>query len=279
MKKRALIFAIGMGLLLRVMPVQADLIWEPMGDSFYKEHAHACEYVNRTYIANGPDGKVTVYVSPEELDEVNVWEQGKAVHISFVYEAEDGSKWGVYDNGEETESGWVQMEYMALKYDAQAFGEEYASQITEEEVTVGNGTEMTVGFWTYPGSKEKHDVKIGTEVLTFSQVFTDEVGHKWVYVGYFRGLKNYWICVDAPEAAFEELFPDGAPARGIILEGTDKVIVDGTQYMTGTEQQTNTDAESQIPFVASMVAGVVVITGGLLAFLKRSFLAKSNKNS
>ena len=35
MKKRAFVFAIGIGLLFRVMPVQSDLIWEPMGDSFY----------------------------------------------------------------------------------------------------------------------------------------------------------------------------------------------------------------------------------------------------
>ncbi len=305
MKKKCLFGAICMGLLLQVMPVQADLIWEPMGDSFYTEHAYACEYVNRTYVANGPEGKVTVYVSPDDLKEVDEWEPGKAVYISFVYEAEDGSKWGVYDNGEDAESGWVQMEYMALKYDARAFREEYATQILEEAVSVGNGTEMTVGFWAYPGAKEKHDVKIGSEILEFSQVFADESGHKWAYVGYFRGLKNYWICADAPEAEFEELFPNGAPKRGVILEGTDMVIVDGTQYIpeagtsgkesadeaenvtkddsyiepavTGNEAETK-QQESQVPFVATMVAGVVAVTGVLLAFLKRSFSGKNNKN-
>ena len=39
--------------------VHADVIWEPE-DSFYKMHADDCVYHNRYYIANGPDGKVTV---------------------------------------------------------------------------------------------------------------------------------------------------------------------------------------------------------------------------
>ena len=306
MKKRAFVFAIGMGLLLNVMPVQADLIWEPMGDSFYTEHANECEYENRTYIAKLD--KVVIYESPVSDEEVDVWEKGKAVYISFVYEDEGGNVWGIYDNGDVSQSGWVRMEHMALKYDSLAFSEEYAEQLVEEVVLVGNDAEMQVGFWTYPGAKVKNDVKIGEGGLTLHKTFTDEEGHKWADVGYFRAMKNYWVCVDAPDASYEELYPNGGPARGVLLEGTDIAVVDGTQNVPDSEtanvqqsvvsknedgdnkgetsgvtgQETekadteNTiDAEkSQVPFVITIIAGVVAVTGGLLACLKRSFRTK-----
>lgn len=295
MKRKIGLLVIGMGLLLNGLPVHADLIWEPMEDPFYAEYADECEYANRTYVAKTDE--VVVYESPTSHEKVDVWEKGKSVYISFVYEDEKGVEWGIYDNGDETQSGWIRMEDMALKYDSLAFREEYAEKIMEEAVTVGSGEEMTIGFWTYPGAKGKNDVKIGEEGLTLYETFTDEAGHKWAYVGYYRAMKNYWVCVDAPSAEFEELYPDGAPARGVILEGTDTVVVDGTQSVadsgqaavggeiekTGTEQsadgteaipQSEQTAENQVPFVGTIVAGVVAVTGILLAVLKKSFRAK-----
>lgn len=300
MKKRIGFLALCIGLMVNVLPVQADLIWEPMGDSFYSEHMNECTYVNRTYIANGPDGQVVVYENPESDEQVTVWERGSAVYISHAYEDEDGVIWGIYDNGEVSQSGWVRMEHMALKYDSEAFMEEYAEQIVEEEVVVGSDAEMVIGFWKYPGSKEKNEVKISKEGLTLSKTFVDEEGHKWAYVNYFRAMKRYWVCVDAPSANFEELYPNEAPKRGIVLEGTDIAIVEGSQSAAEAEQekpdktveQENTDktaesvktekeesgvteeSKNQVPFVVAIVAGVVAVTGGLLVLLKRSFGAK-----
>lgn len=311
MKKKSWFLAVCIGVMLNAMPVQADLIWEPMGDSFYAEYADECEYENRTYIAKAD--KVVVYESPISDREVDVWEKGKTAYISFVYEDEKGNVWGIYDNGDASRSGWITMADMALKYDSQAFKEEYAQQIVEEEVMVNGDTEAMVGFWAYPGAKVKNDVNVGEEGLMLNQTFTDEAGHKWAYVGYFRAMKNYWVCVDAPMASYEELYPDGAPERGVLLEGTDAVVVEGTQYVAGVgqteredgdktengtsngektapfeeageqgnanQQNDSADAESQVPFVVGCVAGVVVVTGSLLALLKRSFYVKSKKNS
>lgn len=286
MKKKSLFLAVCMGVMLNVMPVHADLIWEPR-DPFYAEYAHECEYENRTYIAKAD--KVIVYESPVSDEEVDVWEKGKAAYISFVYEDENGDIWGIYDNGDKSQSGWVAMSDMVLKYDSQAFVEEYAEQIVEEEVSVNGDAETMVGFWAYPGAKVKNDVKIGEEALTLYKTFTDEEGHKWAYIGYFMGMRNYWVCVDAPMASFEELYPNGAPERGVILEGTDIVVAEGAQYVEDSGQkeeapetnvpENSVDAEKQVPFVAAIVAGVVVVTGGLLTILKRSFRAKNNKSS
>lgn len=308
MKKKSLFFAMCIGWMLNVMPVHADLIWEPMEDPFYAEYAHECEYENRTYIVKAD--KVTVYESPLADKAVDVWEKGKAAYISFVYEDEKGEVWGIYDNGDVTQSGWVLISELALKYDSHAFLEEFAQQIIEESVVVKGDAEAKVVFWTYPGAKTKSDLIVGQEGLMLHQTFTDEVGHKWAYVGYFMGMRNCWVCVDAPMASYEELYPNGAPQRGVILEGTEIAVVDGTQYMVASGQtegsgnakedaaansaeaddsvhtgapletktaEVSTNTKSQIPFVAGIVAGVVVMTGGLLALLKRSFHTNNTK--
>ena len=49
--------------LLLPMSARADVIYEP-NDSFYSNHWEECEYVCRTYTANGPNGEVTLYQSP-----------------------------------------------------------------------------------------------------------------------------------------------------------------------------------------------------------------------
>ena len=84
MKKSAWIWAVVVCWILCVMPVKADVIWEPM-DDFYEEHREECRYVNRNFTANGPDGEVIVYKSPENPTVVDTWENGFSAYISFVY--------------------------------------------------------------------------------------------------------------------------------------------------------------------------------------------------
>ena len=65
--------------------VRADVIWEPQ-DDFYEKHRSDCTHVGRQFIADGPDGKVILYKSPESVKEVATWENGYKVWISFTYE-------------------------------------------------------------------------------------------------------------------------------------------------------------------------------------------------
>ena len=300
MKRKISFWAICVGLMLNVLPVQADLIWEPEGDDFYTEHREECEYINRTYIANGPDGQVMVYESPLSQEIVDVWEKGKAAYISFAYDDASGVLWGIYDSGDASKSGWVCLEHMARKYDSKTFCEEYQDQLTEETVLVKGNEENKVLFWKYPGARENSEVIIEPEGFELHLTFVDEEGHKWAHVGYYRGMKQYWVCVDAPAAEFETLYPNGAVQRGVLLAGTDITVVEDTIYADETEQvtkdnetnegvvsgesdkdpnaqkeQTTQEAdEEQVSLVAIIIAGVVAITSALLALLKKSFGTK-----
>ncbi len=311
MKKRIGLFAVCVGLMMNVLPVQADLIWEPEEDSFYTEHADECVYVNRTYVANGPDGQVTVYESPESQKIVDVWEKGKSVSISFLYEDESGVTWGIYDNGNTSESGWVQLEQMARRYDSNAFREEYQDQFIEETVAVYGDQENIIYFWKYPGAGKYTEISMDEEGMELQQTFVDEEGHKWAYVGYYRGMKQYWVCVDCPTAELEELYPNGTPQRGVLLAGTDIAVVEDKQPApengqaaekdeqndeteiveeengatkevneTNEEEETENDRpvkdteNKQVSFVAVIIAGVMALTGAMLAILKKSFGTK-----
>ena len=50
--------------LLAVPAVHADSIVLPDGDPFFDRYGDDCEYLQRTYTANGPDGYVSLYKSP-----------------------------------------------------------------------------------------------------------------------------------------------------------------------------------------------------------------------
>lgn len=300
MKKKISFLAICIGLMMNVLPVQADLIWEPEGDSFYTEHAQECEYINRTYVVNGPNGQVTVYENPSSQEIVDVWEKGKVVHISFAYEDEAGVLWGIYDNGNTEKSGWVPLDHMARKYDSNAFLEEYKDRLTKETVCVKGNEENKIYFWKYPGAKKYQEVSMDEEGMELDQIFVDEEGHKWAYIGYYRGMKQYWVCVDAPAADVYELYPNGAPQRGVLLAGTDIAVVEEAQPVQRPEQEpdpkeesdasdtkeqeetavetekitdnTQTEsADSQVPLVGAMIAGVMAITAAMLLWLKKSF--------
>lgn len=194
--------------LLHAFPAKADVIWEPE-DSFYQKHASECTYVNRVFTANGPDGVVLVYHSPELPIVVEKWENGSRECISFTYKDSDGIVWGYC-------RGWMPMEYMEVVYDSISFAEEYADQITKENGELDSkylGKEIY--YWGYPGAENGYALTVGSEYTPgYSGVFTDEEGNIWGNVGYYFGRKNFWVCIDKPEADYEQLYPNGGPQRG-----------------------------------------------------------------
>ena len=52
------------------MPAFADVMWEPYGNNFYEAHRDECQYENRTYLANGPEGYLTLRQRPQSSAEV-----------------------------------------------------------------------------------------------------------------------------------------------------------------------------------------------------------------
>lgn len=274
--------------LLGVVQVKADVIWEPYGNDFYMEHSTECEYVNRSYTTNGPTGSVIVYVSPENAEQVLTLENGMKVQVSFTYTDSDGIVWGVYENFETDETGWLPMDYMEVVYDYISFEEEFGTEITATEGTLSEecrGT--TVYFYNYPGAETciEFSVQEDQENLPiYRSLFVDEEGRSWGYFGYYYGVKNKWICLDNPSATFEELYPNGAPARGSQEVPADSAASDrdasGQQVGDGAashdivekdmELITPKQDNSLVGFVGAIVVAVVGVTGALLAWLKRS---------
>ena len=210
------------------VPVQADVIWEPEND-FYFSHADECTYVDRNYIINGYGGKTVVYKSPLSDEKVMTVTNGSVYRIYFEYTDKNGNAWGVIDDFD-GHTGWIPMVYVYPEYDYISFYEEYSDQITEESTVVDGVSEGdTVYFWKYPGATDPMEYALMERAVECSQTFVDEQGHSWGYVAYYYGIRNCWICLDAP---FETEFPVrdvtreiGEPPQSIDKISTDTSIV------------------------------------------------------
>lgn len=197
----------------RAVRASADLIWEPSGDDFYVTHRGACEHVGRAYIANGPNGELVVYKSPEDPSIVTKVPNGTTVGGSYIYRDKDGITWAVYNDFTTDLSGWVPYDYLVLRYDYISFEEAHRGQIVWETGELdAELKEQEFYKWSYPGSPESSKMRFVSESDTpkYSASYTDEYGRKWVYGTYFKGHKNYWICLDAPTDDYNTLYPEGS---------------------------------------------------------------------
>lgn len=251
--------------MLCILPVRADVIWEPL-DSFYEKHSSECEYVSRTYTANGPDGEVILYESPISDREVARWENGFNAYISFTYEDENGVVWGIYED-HDSKTGWMPMEYMDVVYDAISFAEEYEADITTE---TGELDEQYLGesvwFWRYPGATEGYEATVDNDVPQYHGTYVDSQGHSWGNVGYYFGHKNFWICLDRPGADFDTLYPEGT--SGIGVTQPEEKVFPVERIVPGGKQ-------NKLILIAILL--VIFVTGVAIVMLRREYKKRSNK--
>ena len=181
-----------------------DVIWEPR-DSFYEKVREDCDYVNRTYFANGEKGYVTVYKSPESSRAVTDVENGGDIHIQFTYKDKSGRDWGVteFSNGSRY-SGWVLMDELIARYDHISFCDDHESEFTDYDGSFDPedyGDKITV--WKYPGSGvitgTLYKDDLNEYKPEFSFMYTDDDGRKWAYIGYYMGRRG-WVCLTDPES-------------------------------------------------------------------------------
>lgn len=219
-----------------VITARADVIWEPE-DPFYtterweKERRDDFVLNGRSYFANGEEGYIYVTENPENQTVTDALQNGTVVFVSFTYETDDGTQWGViqYERGQDGQvtpnyggndpeaevfTGWIRMEDIALIYDSTAFREDHA-----EELVPADGTETVelegegdMNYWTYPGS----GVVSGTtsyvdDKLKFQDIYTDEDGLEWGYVNYYYGQKDSWVCLSDPTSI-------SLPVRSVVPE-------------------------------------------------------------
>ncbi len=255
-----------------VLSVRADVIWEPQ-DSFYEKHASECTYVNRWFTANGPDGKVILYQSPEMPIETGVWENGRQVYIAFVYTDSEGLEWGIYDNDAKL-SGWVPMAYMEAVYDSLSFQQEHSGEITEQsgELECKKGEEICL--WKYPGSEDFQTFQTQEYPPSYQGVYEDAEGRRWGHVGYYFGIKDKWVCIDRPGADFTALYPEGVPgAEEGGMEDSEKADSDkenpGGENSRETERIVPKRNGRVVMIAAVMVAAVMLGTAALLVIMKK----------
>ena len=167
MKKLFIILGGLLWCMLCKFSVKADVIWTP-DDSFFEKHESQCTYVNRRFTANGPDGVVILYQSPELPVETARWKNGERYYINFTYEDGDGVVWGVYENG--GTHGWMPMEYMDVVYDTISFEEEYKDQIVEESGALdGAYLGKEIYKWSYPGAETGNYFKLDEQYPAISR--------------------------------------------------------------------------------------------------------------
>lgn len=260
----SLICVLVLAVMLVPVGARADIIYEPWDDPFYEEHREECEYVSRTYTANGPNGDVTVYESPESDWKEKVIANGEKLWISYTYEAADGVLWGCCEFWDEDIIGWVPMDYLVVVYDGISFDEEYGDQFVNEDGQLDTRYRgQTIYFWTYPGCRESSWYTLPADadwMPEYRVLYTDADGRTWGKLTYFMGHRDSWICLDDPTADFDTLYPEGIPE-------TEPVPTE-TQAEPVKEIVPMGDRSMKLPAIAA-VAAVVAVTAVLLILLKR----------
>lgn len=266
--KRFLTCLLSLTLLLALASTaQADVLWEPHGNSFYNSHQNELTYEGRNYRANSTDGFITIWNAPDGSLVKGQFQNGFTLHVYWRYE-----NWGLTSvrGDEEWIEGWVDLGKMDLLYDHIAFAQEHAEEIKPYNGEFADFTDdhATVNFYPYPGAPTvsiswymfEHNVMenlTGTaDTPSYIQsVYVDEQGLTWGFVGYMYGRLNAWFCLDNP---------------GGVNDGTttDFPLRDTQTPELIPPQAPVLPAKSYIPYI--LVGTVVIVTAGALAlFFKK----------
>ena len=202
----ALLFA---ALLLLPLLTYADVIVEP-DNGFYRNHQDECRcQEGRTYLADGPDGKLDLYTAPNGIVAYTV-SNGAALYCQWIYTDKQEIVWGF----SEREQAWFPLGHTKVQYDHISFEVEHMDEIETPAEFVEQEYE-TVYLYEYPGAPDPiHLEQVG---LTAEKMFTDGEGRQWGFVSYIYGIRSRWFCLDEPgngqlSVAKKEAVPSGYTA-------------------------------------------------------------------
>lgn len=247
-------------LLALAAPARADLIWEPIGDSFYDAHRGECQSVSRSFLANGAQGYVSLLTSPDSDEAVFNVPNGEGVYAGWSWTAGDGTLWYACEYGQDSGwlDGWMPASELSLIYDNICFEEDHASEFEEYD---GSGDALTrVILYSYPGGVSGGVLEEDREYQPFSKSFTnlytDEEGRRWSRISYYKGRQNAWACLDDP--LNRDLGVDAIPTAASVR---------------GTGDDTTVPPAEDVPAPATPVwilpAGLVVAAAVVTALLVR----------
>lgn len=270
--------------MLSLIPAaHADVLWTP-DNAFFEAHYEDCTYIGRSYYANGAEGYITLWNTPDGGIVSAQFENAFTLHVYWQYR-----DWGCVSvfADEKWIDGWVPMSDLVLIYDHISFAEDHADAIRDYngEFADYTGDSDGIVFWDYPGASSPSMVWDGSDILpqltgsedgysSISQIYVDETGLTWGYVNYLYGRLERWFCLDDPKA--ETLFTpteetgDPAPVSSPADPGVVLIPPETPQL----------PAVSYLPYI--LVGGVVLVTAGLLIWLclrRRSKLSYDKKST
>jgi len=127
---------------------------------------------------------------------------GTSFWVEFVWQGRDGEQWGVgYTTMQgKRYSGWVAMSELAVIYDHLEFVRDHEAEFAEYD---GSGDSLSsVLLYSYPGGVVCGSLDESPSYMTFAESFqnlyTDENGLRWTFVGYYMGRHDAWVCIDDP---------------------------------------------------------------------------------
>lgn len=214
-----------LGSLFCPLTARADVIYQPM-DSFYDEHRDECDYVDRSYTINGPDGTVTIYESPVSATVEAKLENGEQVYVSYSYEDSAGIVWACCEVWGTDTLGWVPMDCLEAFNGPISLSEEVVNQFVAEEGTLGEKyLGKTVFFWQYPGRSIYGCTELveegDTELPGYDTVYVDENGTRWGRCANYKEWSGYWMNLDDPTLEPTENITDdyaSSDATGELVE-------------------------------------------------------------
>lgn len=168
----------------------ADILPEPkVGTEFYEEHWEEFSGVHMSFYVESDSGFAQVYTEPNGTVRLTL-ENGKRIYVYMSYTDPDGVEWFHYDYG------YIKSSDCKEVYTSIQFKREHQDSILPytSDASQYIGTENVV-FWTYPNSGEYFyiDEVPLDESFQINSVYTDENGTVWGNVGYYYGIKDFWV--------------------------------------------------------------------------------------
>ena len=186
----------------------ADEVPEP-NDEFFAAHSNECAYYNRDLYANGESGYLELFDKPGGKT-LGFADNGGLFRVLFSYKL-GGESWGLVEYSrsgeklvprvnEEYVTGWIKMADTVLKYDYQSFDEMHGF---DYKPYTGNYSELknvqNIVIWTFPNSGESSGtIEKIDQNFCMKSIYTEPNGTRWGYIGYYYGMKNFWVCISKP---------------------------------------------------------------------------------
>ena len=252
------------------MTAFADVIWTP-DDTFYEENYEDCEYVGRSYYANGPKGYISVMERPDGGRHLAYISNGPIFFVSMTYDKGAGGTWGLvqyhmdgeglpeadysWEEDGDAVVGWIDMDSLLAVYDGYTFAEEHEAQIKDTDAgsmpEISIPDEGVIYLWEFPGSVDScGELHFLEGEMVIDKTYEEPDGDVWGHSSYYYGYKNFWINMSNPgqtvpaaeTSEAPELVPamdreqlSDLPARG--QEGTGitaaaAILVTGTVILT-----------------------------------------------